>query len=457
MKKSSLYTIICFIFGAILLTCVGIAAETGSPVDARRTPMVRAVATVMPAVVNISTEQVVRVVDPFDAFFNDFFGRHSHYYKESIPLGSGVIIDEAGLVLTNKHVLNRASRIKVRLWNGEMHFANPIASDAANDLALLQIQPAETDGKAMKFTAVEFAAPDDLLLGETVVAVGNPFGLEHSVSAGVLSARNRRFEDSGVVFQDILQTDAAINPGNSGGPLINLNGELIGINLAIRRDAEGIGFAIPVKRIEEVLAAWLIPEFFANAACGLIPGTQVKDSRMSAFAARVEPGSPAAVAGLRTGDALTAVNGCPVARAIDIGRAIWRLTAADKLLVATGGDKPVEIVVGRLDADTLIRRRLGIQVQELTPALQQALGLPQDIRGMIISEVAESSDMAAAGVRRGDILYRLGEVDINATADILRVLDGLGFGNVVPAFLVVSQRIRGRGILRRVALNITLR
>jgi len=190
----------------------------------RVTPLVRAVRRVLPAVVNIGTESIIRVSDPFESFFNEFFGTY-RYYKQSIPLGSGVIIDAAGLVLTNYHVVRRASKLQVRLWDGAQCSAVPIALDETNDLALLRLN---VDGAQKKpFTAIRFAIPDDLLLGETVAAVGNPFGLEHSVSAGVLSARNRNWEEGNVVFHDILQTDAAINPGNSPwmrGPLAAISG-----------------------------------------------------------------------------------------------------------------------------------------------------------------------------------------------------------------------------------------
>jgi serine protease Do len=285
------------------------------PADSLRlNPRVRAVAKVLPSVVNISTERVVAQsyskYDPYDPFaelFNQFLGLQEPY-KTTSSLGSGVIVEASGLVVTNEHVIRKASRIIVYLSDGSSYDAMPVAIDISNDLALLRLEGLEAD---RRLVAIPFARPDDLLLGEDVIAVGNPYGLGHSVSTGVLSAIGRKFTYKGkVIFDDILQTDAAINPGNSGGPLVNADGQLIGLSLAIQRDAEGIGFAIPVKRLEEILGVWLLPSRFGLNLLGIVPGTKVlPENHCQAYIREVRLESPAGKAGLQPGMIVTAVNG----------------------------------------------------------------------------------------------------------------------------------------------------
>ena len=188
--KSTLLLLFCTV---LPLSSAPVADRAPEPnAGIRITPVVRAVQSVMPSVVNVGTERIVRVSDPFDAFFNEFFGGHpGNATRESvvkIPLGSGVIIDSQGLALTNYHVVARASQVMLRLWDGRTCTASAVATDVANDLALLQI---EGDFTKNPLQSIRFALPDDLILGETVVTVGNPFGLEHSVASGILSARNR--------------------------------------------------------------------------------------------------------------------------------------------------------------------------------------------------------------------------------------------------------------------------
>src|SRR5437867_1774263 len=244
---------------------VGICLALGTSLahaetDVRRDATVEAVQRVMPAVVNVATETVIEVHDPIVQLFRDFF---DPYYRRRAPntqhsLGSGVIIDEEGYVLTNFNVVNRASRVWVRLFDGREYECEKISETSLTDVALLKIKTK----KGEKFSSVKFAEDDDLLLGETVLALGNPFGLGGSVTRGILSSKSRRpaTENEPLDVMDWLQTDASINPGNSGGPLINLRGELIGINVAIYREAQGIGFAIPVKRIATAMADIYSPE-----------------------------------------------------------------------------------------------------------------------------------------------------------------------------------------------------
>lgn len=430
-----------------------LAAQPRIPENsARLTPEVRAVHRVLPSVVNIATEKLVSVSDPFEAFFKDYFDAPVRYYRTAIPLGSGVIVDRRGLVLTNLHVVRRASTIEVHLLNGEKYPARLAAYNERNDLALLRV---ESSSEETTFLEVGFARPDDLLLGETVIAVGNPFGLEHTVTSGVLSARNRSLREGDIVFSDIIQTDTAINPGNSGGPLINLDGNLIGLNLAIRAGAEGIGFAIPMRRIEEVLALWLLPSHFSQGICGFTPGTLEAHGELQAVAATVEADGPAAAAGLSTGDVILEVNGQPVHRALDVSRILWTLEPGDACRLKLAAGQILTMTVAAMNDRQLVRRRMGLQVQELTPALRQALRLaPLD--GLVVSEVDANGALSQSDIRRGDILYGLGRARPKTPQDLARLLRSLAPGEPVDLHFITSRLLYGEVLLQRRTIRVTL-
>jgi serine protease Do len=444
-------------FSLLLGSAAGWAARSegadGEAAGPRRTPVVQAVQKVLPSVVNIATQEILRVSDPFEPFFNEFFESPVRYFKQWIPLGSGVIVEPTGLVLTNHHVIRRASNIQVRLSDGTMYRASLVAVNTTNDLALLHLDgmPGET-----LLPAIRAAAPGDLLLGETVVAVGNPFGLENSVTTGVLSARNRVLREGTVVFDDILQTDAAINPGNSGGPLINLDGDLIGLNLAIRQGAEGIGFAIPLQRIEEVLAGWLLPSRFSNAVCGFRPETFVDAAGLQARVAEVYAGSPAAAVGLQVGDQIIAINDRPVERALDVGKVLWKLRAGEVAEIRRNDGSVVNITLREMNQDEIIRHRLGIQVQALTPALQNALGLPKTLFGLAISEVLPEGGLASAEVQRGDILYKINDTPIQDGEELAKLLRQAIPGQAADLYLVTSRTFQGELFLKQFRVRVII-
>ncbi len=430
-------------------------SESLSSDSPRATPVVRAVRDTVPCVVNISTERVVRVSDPFESFFNDFFGGPLRYYRETVPLGSGIIVDERGLLLTNRHVVQRASKITIHLWNGESCEAHYVAGDRANDLALLRIEPETYSGQ---LHAGRFAVPGDLLLGEPVIAVGNPFGLEHSVTSGVLSARNRSLQEGDVVFDDILQTDAPINPGNSGGPLVNAEGDIIGLNVAIRSDAEGIGFAIPVGRIEQVLARWLVPSRFSQAAAGLIPGTRtVKSGGSEAVVEEVLPGTPAAEANLEPGGVIRSINGREVSRALEVGRILWPLEEGDEVSIQMDdGNPPVHLRVSRISPEMYVERRLGLQLQTLTAPLRKALGLPEDVRGLIVSDIKKESRRPELNVRRGDIVAAIDKTSVSSLNDVYEAIKEHRSGETLPVTLLTMETRQGRRFLRQLTIEMRI-
>src|SRR5687768_4222814 len=281
----------------------------------RRTPIVVVAHNVLPSVVNIQTEATIRrrAVDPFFDPFGFFGGRERAYTSQS--LGSGFVWSSDGIIVTNNHVVEGASRITVNFNDGRQLPAKLLGVDPDSDLAVLRV-----DEKGL--TAAPLGTSSDLMIGESVIAVGNPFGLSGTVTTGVVSALGRSVpsQDQTRTFTDFIQTDASINPGNSGGPLLNIEGRVIGINVAIYAQAQGIGFAIPVDRARKVIQDLLRYGQVHSAWIGAVTATltpeearrlDVRASR-GAIIARVFSGSPAQAAGLRPGDIITAIDGKPV-------------------------------------------------------------------------------------------------------------------------------------------------
>ena len=428
------------------------AATQESP---RITPVVKAVAEVLPSVVNIGTERIVSRPysrwgenDPFESLFRDFYAEQGAVNTTS--LGSGSIIDPSGLILTNAHVVNRATKITVTMDDGSQFTAREIATDDLNDIALIKI---ENLPEAKKFRPIKFANPEDLILGETVIAVGNPYGLGHSISQGVLSASGRKAMYEGkVIFSDIIQTDAAINPGNSGGPLINLDGQLIGISTAIFKEAQGIGFAIPVKRLEDVLAKWLIPERFGEFSLGILPAQKKnKSGEMEFFVGEIFEGSPAAKAGVKKDDRILEVNGTKPASLLDIGLVLWKISAGSEVRLKTSESKTVTLKVEKVkyaDGFEMAKAKLGLGLQELTTKLAKALEYPFE-GGLVVSDIPTETE----NVSRGDILVKLGEIPVNNASDVAKALMDKHHGDNVEAMLVSLIKKRDKFyIMKRVAV-----
>ena len=405
-------------------------AQNNSP---RRTPVVAVVERVSPSVVNISAESIVREVDPF---FGNFFGGSRQ--RKSQSLGSGLIIDASGLVVTNEHVIEGASRILVTTLDGRELEATVLGSDRDADLAVLKVA-------AKGLPATPLGKSANLLMGETVVAVGNPFGLSHTVTTGVLSARGRTVGGSGgggrrALFTDFLQTDASINPGNSGGPLVNLDGQVIGINTAIIQGASGIGFAIPADRAQRVVddllrfgelqPLWLgmrlmtiDPELAAREGYAVAHGVLVE---------RVDDGSPAARAGVLSGDLVTAVDGRPVAAREDLSTAYYSVPPATPLLLELRrGKETLKFAVAAIRPPQGMGLRL----------LESSVGLRVEVqRGrLVVASVARGSAADERGLEPGDVVLGANGNEV-ADAEALgrEVLRGFDRGGL----LLVVQRGR---------------
>jgi len=409
--------------------------------DVRYDATVAAVAQAMPSVVSIATETLVKVSDPFEEFYREFYGQSPTRTQHN--LGSGVMIDEDGYLLTNGHVVRRADKIQIQLaTTHEVYDAKVIATDPKNDIALLKISAPP----GVKFSAIKFAPDNDLLLGETVLALGNPFGLGGSISRGILSAKNRVIPTEGqeLNMQNWLQTDAAINPGNSGGPLVNLRGELIGVNVAVLdqsggRIARGIGFAIPVRQVNDALANAFTPE----SARQLWFGAHVNAGSKPLVITSVQMGSPAALAGLKIGDTVLKVNGKAPKSFVEfnelladspqtnVALAISRSGAAQDLTVRLVPEKSF------FNAE-LVQRKLGIALQEITPQLAETLGLGATT-GFIVAGV-ETNSPAAVKLQRGAIITAIdGQLPADLTT-VAKILHTKSKGETTRLGVVLQQK-----------------
>ena len=401
----------------------------------RRTPIVAAVQSARLSVVNISTERVVlqRYKDPFFGFEHDFFDRRFEEFfqphafgakKVETPLGSGVIIDQAGFVVTNEHVIRRASNIILSIPQRKPRRATLLCADPANDIALLQIEGGGS------FAPVRFGRSDDLMLGETVIALGNPYGFANSVTSGIVSALDREVSigrgPKSTKYRDLIQTSALINPGNSGGPLVNLNGELIGINTAIVERAQGIGFAIPVDRLKQVLARLMARPPVAAGWLGL----QLQSSagpRAPLQLSGVDPESPAARARLRPADVITHLDGRPVADAFGLRLRLARKSPGDPVRLSVRRHNRAMHVAVRLASPPevpprkVLHQRMGLSGQDHTKALARHLSLVW-IEGVLISSVTAGGPAARVGLRANDIIVQLGAHRVRHLRDAAQVL-----------------------------------
>lgn len=390
--------------GLLATRVMGIGAD-----NIRETPVVKAISKTLPSVVNIRTETVVEVRDPFAELFQDFWNPYYRQPRQDIrrSLGSGVVIHEKGYVLTNDHVVRRATKIRVRFSDGHEFEADRVAYDQRSDLALLRIKVPK--GSDKKFRTVNFARDGDLLLGETVIALGNPFGLGGSVSQGILSSRDRQAprEREILDIENWLQTDAAINPGNSGGPLINLNGELIGINVAVHREGQGIGFAIPIARVQETLGEFFAPEQLR----GLWFGARVKIEGNSLRLSRVEPNSPAAKAGLRSGDKVVQVNERHVTDFVGWAKEVSERGLKTVRIKIFRGGRFLTIPVTLLAEEKVfnskaIEELLGITVRTLTQNLAEQLSI-SFYGGYLITKVEKNGPGERASIEPGSVIQRI--------------------------------------------------
>jgi serine protease Do len=436
-----------------LLTLLGFCLLVPSPASAAKdggTIMVPASFTDLaekarPGVVNIRTVKTMkdggRVFRHF--YGNPFGGQRRHPFEDFFnspqengpqrdfkqrSLGSGFIIDKAGYIVTNNHVIEDADEIKVKLYNDKEFDATLVGRDSKTDLALIKIEGAEN------LKPIAMGDSDGLEVGTWVVAIGSPFGLEQTVTAGIVSAKGRIIGSG--PYDDFIQTDASINPGNSGGPLLNLEGEVIGINTAIVASGQGIGFAIPVDLAKgivaqlkdggEVTRGWLgvaIQDLTAELAeyYGIA-------GRKGVLIAQVFKDDPADKAGLQANDVVTAIDG----RAVSTGRELSQVIANTKVgkkakitYVRDGKERTVSVRLTKRDDDKRLAAKpindsqdeLGVRVQAITPEIARQFGFDAEEDGVLVGRVKAGSKADKAGVQAGDVIKEVNRQAVKNTAD----------------------------------------
>jgi S1-C subfamily serine protease len=417
--------------GALLSALAATAAAGVIPTDerasaARRTPVVAAAEKVRAAVVAVSAEELVRTrvpsraADPLSQLlFGDLFERPRFRQGYQVTsLGSGVIVSPEGYLLTNNHVVERGARFRVQLLDGRELGAKVVGTDPSSDLAVLRLDTSD------RTPFVPAGRSDDLLIGETVIAIGNPFGLAHTVTAGVVSAVHRNFKGDGRTLFDFIQTDASINPGNSGGALVNIDGQLVGINTAIvgERNA-GIGFAIPIDRArriaEDLIRHGEVRESYTGLEVEEAPASQ-EGGRPRGGGVRVsgvDPDSPAAAAGFQKGDAIESIGGQPVEgaeeyrfrqRELPIGTTAQvgiRRGQERRSLALRAGELSLEKV------EELVLRRTGIRIAETRSGRSRLVA---------VKSVRPGSAAARYGIEPGDLLLEVNGREVDGLADFRR-------------------------------------
>lgn len=389
----------------------------------RRTPVVIAVENVSPSVVNIRAQAQVRATPWNWGLFQrptEEDPATGRMFADS-SLGSGVVVHPDGFVVTNEHVTHGADRLIVKFQDGREAPATLVNANQDSDIALLRL-----DGKG-PFPAAELGDSAKLMVGETTIALGNPFGLSSSATTGILSATGRSVRFQGrTVFDDFIQTSALINPGNSGGPLLDINGRVVGINVAIDSRGQGIGFAIPINRVKDVLADLVNPEILKLAWLGIEPAT--KDGQL--VAARVAEDGPAAGQGVQAGDRILAVENRPVLSAFEFNVALLRAEAGTPVrirLEGAGRAREVSIPLTPIPLSALVEgqntvRVLGLECGDLTPKVVTALRLPSTVAGVVVLEVSEDGKGAALGLKPRDVIVQVGNAGIR---DIRQLQTGL--------------------------------
>lgn len=427
-------------------------------------PFVKVAESVKPAVVQVTTTKIVkhRYWNPFEDFFGspfeesfpDFFGRRKkqqrrEYKRKQEGLGSGFIIDERGYILTNYHVIKDVDEIQVKLLDEKKPYTAEIVGepDAATDIAVLKIE-----SRRKKLTVAKLGDSDKLRVGEWVMAIGNPFGLEETVTIGVISAKGRSGFSGMPRFQDFIQTDASINLGNSGGPLVNINGEVVGINTFIMSPyvSQGLGFAIPINMAKNVFEKIIEHGRVVRGYLGIIP--QDIDDAMAKLwklpgeggvvVSDVEEDTPAGRGGVKVQDVIIEFDGKKVT-----GEDQFRKMVADTdvgkevemKVIRNGEEKLIKVKIGELPSERKIGKReedrleLGLDVREITSAMAERYDL-KETRGVIVVDVGAGSP-ADEKIVPGDIIKEVNDKRIKKMEDYLSALDEVKPGEDIIFFI----------------------
>ena len=418
-----------------LVAVLALTAATGPApaVEGRRSAIVRAVESQRDSVVNIHGQKLVPGTD------DDSAGE----LKRVNGMGTGVVIDPRGYVVTNFHVVEGVRRIEVTLASGRTTSAALVSHDPRTDLAVIKV---ESD---TPLPVISIGTSSDIMIGETVLALGNAYGYEHTVTRGIVSALHRNVEVSRTQrYDDLIQTDASINPGNSGGPLLNIDGEVIGINVAVRAGAQGIGFAIPIDHVLDVATRLISVERVDRTWHGIVAR---RDGPRGVIVETVHRQSPAESVGVKAGDVITQVGELAVNRPLDIERGLLGHRAGESVCVTVmraGAEEKLTLPLGvaRRDlvtGDERCWRELGLRVEALPAAKVQRLQ-SRYRGGLLVSEVRGGGPAHEQGIREGDILVGLHVWETIVPDNITYILDKADEEHLNPIKFYV---LRGRETL----------
>ena len=423
---------------------------------------------VTPAVVSVYTEDVVKPqdmrryhgdMDPFEFFFGPGGPRPDSRPRKRTGAGSGFFISSDGLIVTNNHVVEGAEKIRVRLTDETELAAKVVGRDPATDVALIKI-----DGKG-SYSALPLGDSDGLRVGEWVMAVGNPLAMEHTVTVGVVSAKGRTLgispDPNSRSFEDFIQTDAAINMGNSGGPLVNVRGEVVGMNTAINAGGQNLGFAIPVNTIKMVVPQLKEKGKVVRGYLGVqITNVDQKaqesfklPSREGALVQSVTKGGPADKAGMREGDVIVAAGETPVK---DTRTLIYRVSAmppgqkVDLDVIRDGKRQAIAVTLGERPSsegeqessttkEDTPASKLGIQVDDLTQRTRRQFEIPKEIDGVVVTDVTDLSPADDANLRPGDVVMRVNDIDVASEGDFRDAISRVRSGSMVRFYIYRPQ------------------
>ncbi len=435
LLRSARKPVFCFALGAG--AALGVFTDDLSASELRRTAIVQAVEKARDAVVNIHGQKTITSGE--DAAPRGDAPRRVN------GMGTGVVVDERGYILTNHHVVEGVKKIEVTMADKTTHVARLISSDPVTDLAIIKLNLPD------KLPVISIGSSADLMIGEPVIAMGNAFGYEHTVTRGIISALHRGVQVSDAQsYEDLIQTDASINPGNSGGPLMNIDGQMIGINVAVRAGAQGIGFAIPVDKAMAIAADLMSIQRLENRWHGLI--AKPAESGGGLVVQTVEKESPAAKAGIEPGDVLQRVGGTDLVRALDLERALLgRKLNEDLALDVRRSDEPVQV-------NLQLAQRSRTVSPERTDPVWDTLGLklaaiaPQKFKqynsryrgGLAVSSVRPDSAAAKQGIRRGDVLVGMHVWETISLENVDYILNRPDFTEIEPLkFYILRQSDTG--------------
>jgi serine protease Do len=417
----------------------------------------------LPAVVFIRVEREAAAARRSPGFdpFEFFFGRPEGESPMPPPSpaqgsGSGFVLDRQGHIVTNAHVVSGASQVLVRLLDGREFSAEVVGADESSDVAVIRVEPS---GGAL--TAAQLGDSDQLQVGDWVLALGAPLGLDFTVTAGIVSAKGRQLTSRESALEAFIQTDAAINPGNSGGPLVDLTGRVVGINTAIfgAPSFVGYGFAVPINLAQRVIQDLLEFGHVRRPQLGVsVQDVTAVDAEVyglpevrGAEVKTVQAGTPAAEAGMQIGDVILSVDGDRINNATDLITALARRHPGDRVQLTVFRDRrqlQVPVVLGEFEREQPARERseeraqaeqvLGFRVEPLTPQMAERLGHTQR-DGVVVAQVPPFGAAAAAGVRPGMLVLRINNQEVRTPADVRRVAAGISAGQVVSLRLMVPE------------------